>query len=311
MKLSKTVYSLIYPESREVLSNLWQSQPLFLYEKAYERHQDKYHEEFMQAWQKWASPIKVDFNQFTYSYPTAGSTEGLRESLVEYANECFQKGLSPVLHIFEGEYEGYAVQASNYGITVIKHQRNNWPQSLSALEPHHYFYVSQPSAIDGNIWSDYDNFMTALSAKPGVRALVDLCYVGCIPQEFSINLNYPVIERFCFSLSKVFGVYYHRIGGIYSKSPILGLKGNIWFKNLFSLCLGTALLNKFSVYQLPRKYQHLQIAALQQLPQWQASDVIILAHGFNLPAEFSEFNRGPNFRVCLTPTMDQASCKTS
>lgn len=147
--------------------------------------------------------------------------------------------------------------------------------------------------------------MTALSNIPGVKALVDLCYVGCVPKYFQVNLNYPVIQHFCFSLSKVFGVYYHRIGGIYSKTALPGLHGNIWFKNLFSLLLGTTLMDKFTVFELPQKYQHYQTEALQQLPFWQASDVVFLINSLTNEAKYSDYHRGPNYRACLTPLMDK------
>jgi hypothetical protein len=306
MKISKTVYSLIYPESRQVLSDLWQQQPLYLYEKAYLKHQDKYHEDFLKTWQTWSSSIvQADYADFTHSYPANGSSEVLREVLAHYASEARQSGITPTLHVFQGEYEGYEAYARSYGVEIIKHDRNNWTQQLNLIQSGHYFFLSQPSSIDGNIWLDYDNFMTALSNRPGVRALVDLCYVGCVPKEFTVNVNYPVIHQFCFSLSKVFGVYYHRIGGLFSRTHFPGLQGNVWFKNLFSLLLGTTLMKKFGVYQLPRKYQPYQQAALQQLPTWTGSDVVVLIHSLTNDPEFSEYNRGPNYRACLTPLMDQ------
>lgn len=311
MKYSKTVYSLIYPESKQILSTLWTEQPLFLYEKAYEGTQDKYHGEFLETWKQWSKPVlDIKWEGFGYSYPTAGSTEGIRETIVTFANECHQKGIPPVMHVFTGEYEGYEAQAKGYGVTVVKHDRTHWQNSIDLVKEHNYFFLSQPSSIDGNVWPEYDLFMTTLSKTVGVKVFVDLCYIGCVAKDFKVNLNYDIIERFCFSLSKVFGVYYHRIGGIFSKSSMPGLYGNIWFKNLFSLHLGTNLLKNFSVFELPRKYQHLQLEALKNFePQWQASDVIILSFGKNLPESYKEYNRGPNYRVCLTPEMDEYLCK--
>lgn len=310
MKYSKTVYSLIYPESRELIGGLWTSQPFFLYEKAYEKHQDRYHEDFLNQWKKWSDPVvKVDFKSFPYSYSTAGSTEGIRETLVTFANDCRQKNIEPIIHVFQGEYEGYEAQAKGYGIKVIKHDRKDWRQSLNLVSEDNYFFLSQPSAIDGNIWSDYDSFLSEIDKKNKVKVFVDLCYVGCVGKEFSVNLQYNCIERFCFSLSKVFGVYYHRIGGIFSKSSMPGLYGNIWFKNLFSLHLGTELMKNFNVYQLPRQYQFLQDIALANFPGWKASDVLILAYNLKESnPEFLEYNRGPNFRICLTPLMDEKLC---
>lgn len=306
MKLSKTVYSLIYPESRQVLSDLWHSKPLHLYEEAYLRHQDKYHEKFLQTWQQWSAPVvQVDYSNFPHSYPANGSSEVLREVLAYYASSARQKGVEPTLHVFQGEYEGYEAYARSYGVTIIKHDRTNYKSSLHLIQNDHYFFLSQPSSIDGNVWTEYDSFMKDLSNLEGVKVLVDLCYVGCVSKEFTVNLNYPVIEHFCFSLSKVFGVYYHRIGGLFSKTPLPGLHGNIWFKNLFSLLLGQSLMEKFSVFELPRKYQPVQNLALKDLPSWQGSDVLVLIHSLTNTEEFQEYNRGPNYRACLTPLMDK------
>lgn len=306
MKLSKTVYSLIYPESRQILSELWEQKPLHLYEEAYLRHQDKNHEEFLKKWQEWSSPIiSVDFSFFPNAYPANGSSEALREVLAYYVSEARMQGINPTLHVFQGEYEGYEAYARSYGVEIVKHDRSNWSATLSDIKSGHYFFISQPSSIDGNIWPDYDNFMTALNNLSGVKALVDLCYVGCVAKDFKVNLNYPVIQHFCFSLSKVFGVYYHRIGGIFSKSALPGLHGNIWFKNLFSLLLGKTLMDKFSVFELPTKYQEYQSAGLTQLPTWQASDVVFLINSKTNEHDFNEYNRGPNYRACLTPLMDK------
>jgi hypothetical protein len=306
MKLSKTVYSLIYPESRQVIEELWTSKPLYLYEEAYLRHQDKYHEDFLKSWQQWSSPVVlVDYSSFPHAYPANGSSEALREILAQYASEELKLHREPTLHVFHGEYEGYEAYAKTYGIKIVKHERSNWLASVNLIKAHHYFFLSQPSSVDGNVWPEYDNFLSTLSQMPGVQVLVDLCYVGCVGKDFTINLNHSAIKHFCFSLSKVFGVYYHRIGGVFSKTPVPGLHGNIWFKNLFSLLLGKILMDKFSVFELPKKYHFVQSLGLTHFPTWQASDVIFLINHDSAPEEFQEFQRGPNFRACLTPLMDK------
>ena len=61
-----------------------------------------------------------------------------------------------------------------------------------------------------------------------------------------------------FSLSKPFGVYYDRIGGVLCRDPMPSLFGNQWFKNLTSLQLGAALLERHDVFDLPRRYKSVQ-----------------------------------------------------
>src|SRR5918999_601042 len=68
-----------------------------------------------------------------------------------------------------------------------------------------------------------------------------------------LDLRSPSLGAVFFSLSKAFGVYYHRIGGVLSRAPLPGLEGNRWFKNVFSLALGTLLLERFGVRELPAR----------------------------------------------------------
>jgi hypothetical protein len=116
-----------------------------------------------------------------------------------------------------------------------------------------------------------------------------------------------------FSLSKPMGVYYHRIGGCLSRAPIGTLVGNLWFKNLFSLKLGTALMKAHGVTALPTKYAPLQARVLERLiadgrvpGEARASDVVLLAHAPRGMGASEEFMRARgHHRFCLTEGMDK------
>ena len=181
--------------------------------------------------------------------------------------------------------------------------------ALGAPRALHRWYVSQPSAIDGNMWRDFPRFLTAM-AERGIEVAVDLAYVGAAPEQVTIDLSAPNVPHVFFSLSKVFGVFYHRIGGMLSRTPMLGLEGNKWFKNMFSLLLGTSLIRETpSPLTLPAKYRPIQLAACRDLEEEHRiplapSEVILLASSplGNYPRAF---RRGAGYRWCLTPTMDR------
>lgn len=299
--LSKTVYSLIYPETEEILKNLWKQSPLHLYHRAYEGHQEKSHQEFFQEYRKWISK-EVSLTDLSFQYPTAGSSEAIRESLAYYAS-LHPRGK---IHVFNGEYEGYEALATSYGLTTIKHDREHF-KDLKGIKAHEPFYISQPSAIDGCFWKDFPSFLETMKDHKSVR--VDLCYVGATTVSHPLDLKKECIDMIFFSLSKIFGVYYHRIGGVFSKEALPGLWGNQWFKNLFSLKLGVELLKAYGPGELPRKYAHLQDQMILQLSSstgWklEKSEVLFLlkAHGQDLP----EYARNDQWaRVCITPLIDK------
>ena len=169
--------------------------------------------------------------------------------------------------------------------------------------------MSQPSAIDGNAWEDFPQFLGATEQR-GVEVAVDLAYVGAAADLPRLDLASPNVPHVFFSLSKVFGVFYHRAGGVLSRSPLLGLEGNKWFKNMFSLYLGDVADSRTaSPTTLPAKYRPIQAEACRLLGERYAipftpSDVLLLASSTtgDYPAAF---RRGGGYRWCLTPTMDR------
>jgi hypothetical protein len=313
--VSRTVYSLVYPETRAAVDALWQERPHALYECPYEGQQDTAHEALLTGWLQWARSVVTvpdashPHGGFPFAYATAGSTEALRDALVLTAIAGGR------LHVFAGEYEGYEAQAAGYGMTVIRHDRADYVATLdAAVAPGDRFFLSQPSATDGNLWRGLPAFLAACESRwPTLRVVLDLTYVGAVAGSYAINAESPAIDQIVWSLSKPFGVYYHRIGGTYARGPLPGLTGNRWFKNLFSLELGTRLLATSTPQMLPDRYAALQRRACESLATTHGihtipSDVLLLATADAADARVAGYVRshtpGARARLCVTPTMD-------
>ena len=146
-----------------------------------------------------------------------------------------------------------------------------------------------------------------------MKLVVDVTYVGAVAIEPRIDLDHEVVQAVVFSLSKPFGVYYHRIGGVLTRAEVPTLRGHLWFKNLFSVHLGERLLAAHPARELPTRYQPLQRETLDRAiadgelpPTARPSDVVMLAHAPAGAHGFSEYARGEGLRFCLSPGMDGA-----
>jgi histidinol-phosphate/aromatic aminotransferase/cobyric acid decarboxylase-like protein len=305
--ICKTVYGLYYPETRAIVDALWSERPHAWYEQNYTGKQDAMHRPFFETWRAWARGGGVTLgDEFAFEYPTAGANEAIHALLALQATRRKR------VHVFRGEYEGYSILASALGIEVVVHERDGYRDSLARAAPGDQLWVSQPSAIDGNVWSDLGALTDWLPAvAPDVEIVIDVTYVGAVARDFAIDLRARNITAVLFSLSKPFGVYYHRIGGVLSRTEIPTLRGHLWFKNLFSLHLGTRLLERHAARALPSKYASHQREALARAIEAHeapngtvASDVVMLAHAEDDGA-FAEYRRGPGLRFCLSPAMDR------
>lgn len=334
---SKTVYALVTPEietvKRSVLNN---DEHLCQFRDAWTAKQDAYHEEFFDKWVKWSSRV-IDFDrsEFQSYYPTAGASEALRHIIYHFAvkkRSLFETMCHAIhslmdsgrlfatkeIHIFEGEYEGYRAYGEACGLRIVEHARDDY---LSVAEcpgiKHGYglFFISQPSAIDGNVWGDFNDF---LSRMPESSVVADLTYVGAVPQRSftaKFDVGQPCVRNIVFSLSKPFGAYYDRIGGVFCRQEDPGLFGNKWFKNLTSLRIGTELMTRFGVFYMPNRYWLAQKAAAAEVGErlgidLRPSDVFVLAGADEaddpkMAAYLARPAQG-RLRVCLTPEMAKA-----
>ncbi len=310
--VTRTVYSLYYPETRQVVDALWAERPHALYERNYEKRQDAMHHGCLDGWRAWASGAGVRFGDgLAHHYPTAGANEAIHALMAHQATHGGGR-----VHFFEGEYEGYSHVAAALSLPTVSHRREpaSWTRTLAELGPGDTFWVSQPSAIDGNLWPELDAFVSVVErSAPRARIVVDLTYVGAVAAPLPIDLDRPSIAAAVWSLSKPFGVYYHRIGGLLSRGEVPSLHGHHWFKNLFSLALGERLMASFAPGELPARHAGQRAGALDRArtagavpASAKASDVVLLAHAPAGDAGFEEYRRGPGLRFCLTPAMDAA-----
>jgi hypothetical protein len=164
------------------------------------------------------------------------------------------------------------------------------------------------------LWADFGDFLAQLEAElPDARVAVDLTYVGTVARPYELAVGSPLVDTLFFSLSKVFGVYYHRVGGVLSRRPMPGIVGTRWFKNSFSLELGSELLAGLPPRAIPGRYAARQREATDAVRAALGvplvpSDVVLLAHHAwrdALPAAVAPLRRGAAVRYCLTPSLDR------
>ncbi len=326
--VTKTVYSLYLPETRAVVDALWAERPHAMYERNYERGQDAMHEPFLAAWRSFVTTGGVRMPSGAgHVVPTAGASEGIFAVMAALATGqlgAMRTVHAPKIHVLEGEYEGYGHVAAAVAMPTVVHPHGDdaLRDSLRAsVVDGDVFFVSAPSAVDGNVWSGLGALLRWVSESlPELRVVVDLTYVGCVDRPIALDLDVPAVAVVLGSSSKPFGVYYHRIGALWSRDPIASLYGNLWFKNLFSLELGRRLLTAFGPTELPRRHRALQAAALRcaieagDLPADAAtSDVLMLAHARldRCPESLAPYRRvrtgeGGVLRFCLSPAIDAA-----
>jgi len=329
---SKTVYALVTPETEAakhlILGNCSAGPDaarrihLEQFRDAWTGKQFTSHEILLDRWMAWVAPmVAMSAAAFPWRYPTAGASEALFHLIAQYGNRARKERFDPEVHVFAGEYEGYRAYAEACGIAVVEHARADWEAVAGQLPASALFCLSQPSAIDGNVWTDANAFLALVDNGAEPRVLLDVTYVGATaelpPQRILADCG--SVLAVTFSLSKPFGVYYDRIGGALCRQPVSSLLGNQWFKNLTSLQLGTALIERHAVLDLPRKYKRTQQEALLRIGRslgltLRPSDVYVLATAIadsSTDPQLAAFLRRPagnpdaTLRICLTPAMAQ------
>lgn len=333
-----TVYSMVWPSTEQLIRRLYTEnveQMLDAHRNAHTKRQDAMHDGFFDAWLRFASPVLTLPSDFAQRYPTAGSSEAIREIIRQ---ACWK---NQDLVIFDGEYEGYEAIAAAQGTRVHRIDRRRWREQLEGFTRNGppwqgrgaQWWVSQPSAIDGNDWPDFKAWLSTVEQwSDSLDVWVDLTYLGRSRAATPIDLSAsPVVAGIVLSLSKVMGAYYRRIGGCISRAPVDGLWANRWFKNLDSLYMGKAWLgmagDAISQGQMYTQEQERAMAvALEQMQgakcwrdagiDWRASDVPLLMHAADptlaCPPRLNPWwqmgSRGnpanpASRRLCLTPTI--------
>jgi hypothetical protein len=269
---------------------------------------------FRDQWLKWSSPIvDLDPAVFTKFYPSAGASEALSHVIANYGNLARHKNFKPTLHIFKGEYSGFKALAEASFIEIKEHNRNDWENVAKSLPDDSLFILSQPSSLDGEVWPHCNQFLKTISGTP--RVVVDLTYVGTIPEAPAekVDVSQPCVSNVVFSLSKPFGTYKDRIGGIFCREESLSQFGNRWHYSNNAALIGTELMQRNDVFAIPRKYRELQQAQTEIVGsklalRLEPCAVYLMARGVatpKTPPGLSKYlhraGAGPDdVRVCLT-----------
>ena len=315
-----TIYSYYYPETKAMIDQLNGTYVHSDYEAVWlknglvgEASLPQYIEDFFNAYE-FSSGLE-NKGSFYKKYVTNGSSEAIRESFAEYKAQWGDKAR---IHMFLGEYEGFYQYAKCFNIDVVFHCRDSYQDSLRIVKDHEIFIITNPSSIDGNEWDGFHHFVSFISQHhSGLELYVDLTYLGVALNSTNFIkdlMNSRVLSKIFFSMSKAFGMYYHRLGGVYSKVYMGSLEGNRWFHNKFSIRLGTELLDKYKLNTLAntlKPYQDKVVEILKKEfndPTIKASDSVLIATGDKVIGFLdprNKFNRVNIARYCLTPGINK------
>lgn len=240
-----------------------------------------------------ASLISLD--GFEHAYPTPGSSQAMFTLLSEW----HARGELDSIATLKGEYEGYAAYADSLHIPVTHHET----LTDSPPKPGEVWFVSNPSAVDGN-WIDHDSWRQFTEA--GHRIVYDAAYVG-LTDAATLDVSSPHIKAVLTSPSKIFGVFRYRNTGItYTREPVKSMYGTRWFKDVPALLDTLKLYESFGRNELPRAYRPVQRTICDALSELACaeiipSDVLLLAStAANLDDNFSTFIRANVHRFGLT-----------
>jgi histidinol-phosphate/aromatic aminotransferase/cobyric acid decarboxylase-like protein len=297
-----TVYSYYLPEVRAAISDVVAAYPHDVFLRSLTpAGLDAFHEPILDKLVAAHRHDVPNLADFPYRYPTAGSEEGIREYLSRLAT-----GGTRRIYMFAGDYEGYREVARTRGIDTVEVQKETPPSSLL---PGHWF-LSNPSARDGNIVGPGD--LRAI-AEAGHQVFYDLSYLGSTTPA-TYDVSHPNVAAVAVSFSKTFGLFYYRIGFLFTREPVPALFANKWFKNVLSLLIAERVLG-LDAAALASKYKGVQQAVVEDLNrahglELRASDAFLLAHlraadaDAHSPAAravLERYRRHDGYRLCLTP----------
>lgn len=316
--ITRTIYSIAWPETHAILKNVQALDHTKIFSDTWSKKQDAMHLPYLNKWKQVFKPY-ISFNEehLKFGYPTNGSSESINMILANLNTKGFE------LVVFNEEYEGYSMVAKNLAMKIHTVSRSNYKKEISELiqNKNHgklVMFISQPSSIDGNYWEGFTEYMNFLEGT-GVRLYIDVAYAGSFEHK-QINLeNYSCVDGVIYSLSKCFGVYYHRIGGCFLREENPLLWPMLWFKNMMSIQYAIFLMDAFENgnYEHTRvKVKSLQNDIVKEMSnEWGlkviASDVPMIAmveldeknHPWQTP-----YCRGENkkyIRVCISQDIEK------
>lgn len=306
LKAITTVYSYYLPEIRDLITRMTRDYPHDVFLRSILPGLDDFHVPVMD---RLIGSHAVDvpaLGQFANRYPTAGSEEGIREYMTVLQGQGVKR-----IYVWKGDYEGYREVARTRGIEAVDVEFEADP---AALPPGHWF-LSNPSARNGMI---VPREKVLAIAEAGHKVFYDLSYIGTtVPVVYDVA--HPNVAVVAVSFSKPYGLFYYRIGFIFSREPVATLYANKWFKNIYGLLIADRIVQEVDQAQLSAKYRSIQAEIVRSINAetglgLAAADVFLLA---NMPAssaarlpeeaqsQLNRYRRGDWYRFCLTPYFEE------
>jgi histidinol-phosphate/aromatic aminotransferase/cobyric acid decarboxylase-like protein len=306
-----TVYSYYLPEMRELITRLTRDYPHEVFLRSIKPGLDDFHVPIIDRLTAVHARSLPRLGEFGNRYPTAGSEEGIRE----YMTYLRSQGVESI-YVWTGDYEGYREVAKTRGLTVLDVTLSQDPAELKPG----YWFLSNPSARHGQFVPEA-KIQAVLEA--GHKVFYDLSYLSSTAPHV-YDLGHPNLDAVAISFSKPFGLFYYRIGFLYSRAPVPVLYANKWFKNVFGLIVADRVLQELDLPALASRYKRIQAGIVNDLNRdtglgLSASDAFLLAHipkheADGLDDERQEiigrFQRGDYYRFCLTPYFEAAEKKS-
>src|SRR3989344_7010047 len=141
----QAVYSYYFPEVRRLITELTREYPHNIFLQSIHPGLDDFHIPIIEEYVDFQGDFVSGLREFPFRYPTAGSSEGIREILTFLQRRGVRQ-----IYVFKGEYEGYKETAKTRGIDTTE---VDWGVDLKSLKKG-YWFLSNPSARDGNIISN-------------------------------------------------------------------------------------------------------------------------------------------------------------
>jgi len=298
-----TVYSYRFPEVRKLITDLTNPFPHEVFLKSVQPvgGLDNFHESIIEKVMNFYSG-SVNLQNFNFRYPTSGSSEGIFHYL-----SLLRKNGAQKIYTLKGEYEGYREYGKTIGLKTVEVDPNTNPKHLEKG----IWFISNPSARDGNIIPN--QFINDI-CEAGHKVFYDLAYMGSTRQN-KFDLSNENIAAAVISFSKPYGVFYDRVGFIFSKEEIPSLYANKWFKNILSLMIAEKIVLELKPEEIYKKYKPVQEQIIREINREfglgiKASDALLLGYLTKKRAEnlnsqqrelIQKFQRGDFYRFCLTP----------
>ena len=240
------------------------------------------------------SPVKLNqYNNFIRIYDkwiksSEQNVKGLPgkpyvvSGITDAINQLY--GLYNIIGIYDGEY--------------MHHQNVLGDRVTTDLSKADCIVISHPFSGDGKC--SHDKLKEADSY--GVPIFVDCAFFGiCYGIDFNFE-QYKNIHSVCFSLSKTFGTGFNRVGLLYTIDKFPVTLYEEWNYPLMSSAEHHYnLIVTIGPDDMPKKYLEKQKLICEELGIEPTPTIIF---GVDYSKKYSEFNRGPANRICITNLLE-------